>query len=71
MIDEALWAAGVVVMACARENMYATGEACQIGGARSVCRKLNTGDGWFRVWQVADGLVVPVMSGNADGGKEP
>ena len=38
---------------------------------RKVSDKLNAGDGWFRIWQVADGLVVPMKSGNADGGKEP
>ena len=41
-------AAGVVVMACARENVYATGEAYQAGRVK-MPRKLNTGDGEFRV----------------------
>ena len=62
-----------MVMACARENMYATGEACQVGRLRHRVQvgKLNTGDGEFRARQVAEGSVVPMKSGNADRGKGP
>lgn len=36
-----------------------------------VVGKRDTGDGESWVWQVADGPVVPLKSGNADGGKGP
>lgn len=51
------------------ERVRNRGSLSGLGG--STFNKLNAGDGGFGTRQVADGLVVPMMLGNADGGKEP
>ncbi len=61
---------GVMAMACMYRGECATREALSGGGfrepAKRVCRETQT-----RPFRVADGVVVPLMSGNADGGKDP